>query len=100
MLWLHIHWSESILDKIPSHTTKLWKHLQVAVTCHQPNVLAIDPPNTTESAIMSRALSIIGRIRLSYGPSILFLHNQMNTRAAGEVLLSVQTAKTRLTEAY
>ena len=75
------------------------KHLQLAVTCHQPNVLAIDPPNTTESAIISSALSIIGRIRLSYGPSILFLHNQMNKIAAGEVQQPV-LCEARLTGAY
>ena len=56
------------------------------MTNHQPNVLATDPPNTTESAIMSRALSIIGKMRLSYGPSILFLHSEMSKRCRGDIV--------------
>ena len=35
----------------------------------------MDPPRTTESAIISKALSMIGKILLSYGPSILFLQD-------------------------
>lgn len=42
-------------------------------TPHHPNVLATEPPRTTDNASINKALSMIGNILLSYGPSILFL---------------------------
>lgn len=63
----------------------------VAPDIYQPKARATEPPRTTDRAAMSKTLNRIGSIRLSYGPSILFLHPTEHT--SGLVLafqLSIQ----------